>query len=204
MHSHEGSPGAAGSGQASGGGGPLAALLGRRIVARSLELLSQQQTAFATTTAPISSWSLSAADATTATNVGHQQASSHATQSLQSDDLEQVSAELLLARRLFGQPRQAAESGRHLLLLFALLVLINLIVILGNILVILAVYATAKLRNVTNIFIVSLATADLLLGVFVLPYALMFEVSSSGGECSRAACFVLGVIRKETKWRPPH
>lgn len=72
-----------------------------------------------------------------------------------------------------------SEVKSHLLLLFALLVLINLIVILGNILVILAVYATAKLRNVTNIFIVSLATADLMLGVFVLPYALTFEVSFS-------------------------
>lgn len=70
-----------------------------------------------------------------------------------------------------------SEVKGHLLLLFALLVLINLIVIFGNILVILAVYATAKLRNVTNIFIVSLATADLLLGVLVLPYALTFEVS---------------------------
>lgn len=73
------------------------------------------------------------------------------------------------------QPSKTFET--HLLLLFALLILINLIVILGNILVILAVYATAKLRSVTNIFIVSLATADLLLGVFVLPYALAFEVS---------------------------
>lgn len=70
-------------------------------------------------------------------------------------------------------------NSSHLLLLFALLVLINLIVILGNILVILAVYLSAKLRSVTNIFIVSLATADLLLGVFVLPYALLFEVSIS-------------------------
>lgn len=70
------------------------------------------------------------------------------------------------------------EVEGNLLLLFALLVLINLIVILGNILVIIAVYATAKLRNVTNIFTVSLATADLLLGIFVLPYAVMFEVSS--------------------------
>lgn len=74
----------------------------------------------------------------------------------------------------------AAQSnsfgGQHFLL-FALLILINLIVIFGNILVIVAVYASAKLRNVTNIFIVSLATADLLLGLLVLPYALMYEVS---------------------------
>lgn len=77
--------------------------------------------------------------------------------------------------------QQPSSSGQQhnllLLLLFALLVLINLIVILGNILVIVAVYASAKLRNVTNIFIVSLATADLLLGVLVLPYALVYEVS---------------------------
>lgn len=71
-----------------------------------------------------------------------------------------------------------SDNKSHLLLLFVLLVLINLIVILGNILVIVAFYATAKLRSVTNIFIVSLATADLLLGLLVLPYALMFEVSS--------------------------
>lgn len=71
------------------------------------------------------------------------------------------------------------DTGSHLLLLFIILVVINLIVILGNILVIVAFYKSAKLRNVTNIFIVSLATADLLLGIFVLPYALMFEVSLS-------------------------
>lgn len=70
-----------------------------------------------------------------------------------------------------------ATTSRFSLILFALLVLINLIVIFGNILVIVAVYATEKLRNITNIFIVSLATADLMLGLFVLPYALLFEVS---------------------------
>lgn len=71
------------------------------------------------------------------------------------------------------------QQPRLLLLLFALLVLINLIVILGNLLVIAAVYASAKLRNVTNIFIVSLATADLMLGLLVLPYALVYEVSNA-------------------------
>lgn len=69
------------------------------------------------------------------------------------------------------------QTSQLLLLLFVLLIFINLIVILGNILVIVAVYASAKLRSVTNIFIVSLATADLLLGILVLPYALVYEVS---------------------------
>lgn len=73
---------------------------------------------------------------------------------------------------------ELARVSGHLLLLFALLALINLIVILGNILVILAVYLSAKLRSVTNIFIVSLAIADLMLGIFVLPYALTFQVST--------------------------
>lgn len=58
------------------------------------------------------------------------------------------------------------------------MVFINLIVITGSILVILAAYASVKRRNATNQFIMSLATADLLLGIFVLPYAIMFEVSS--------------------------
>lgn len=133
-----------------------------------------------------------------------------------SETVQQSRVEELLARRLFGLddqdgssssnietfaasssandslsqewlwPTQQQRPSGHLLLLFALLVLINLIVILGNILVILAVYASAKLRNVTNLFIVSLATADLLLGIFVLPYALMFEVSSFSASCALA------------------
>lgn len=79
---------------------------------------------------------------------------------------------------------QQVEGGNTTgsLALLALLALINLIVILGNLLVIVAVCATAKLRTATNIFIVSLATADLLLGVLVLPYALTAEVSTPSGR----------------------
>lgn len=57
-----------------------------------------------------------------------------------------------------------------------LLVIINTLVIAGNILVILAVFASQKLRTSTNYFIVSLAVADLLVGLAVLPYSLTFEV----------------------------
>lgn len=92
-------------------------------------------------------------------------------------DDEQAPKANALQHHQHQQGQHNKTFATHLLLLFALLILINLIVILGNILVILAVYATAKLRSVTNIFIVSLATADLLLGLFVLPYALAFEVS---------------------------
>ena len=54
--------------------------------------------------------------------------------------------------------------------------LIDLTVVLGNSLVIAAVITTRKLRTVTNIFIVSLATADLLLGFAVLPFSISVEV----------------------------
>ena len=51
-----------------------------------------------------------------------------------------------------------------------------LMVILGNIMVITAVKITHKLRGATNMFIVSLAWADLMLGILVLPFSAMYEV----------------------------
>lgn len=54
----------------------------------------------------------------------------------------------------------------------------NLVIIAGNVLVILSVFLYAKLRTVTNFFIVSLAVADLLLGLSVVPYSLTQTVSN--------------------------
>ncbi|KAL4232421.1 octopamine receptor [Mactra antiquata] len=54
--------------------------------------------------------------------------------------------------------------------------MIELAVVLGNSLVVAAVLTTRKLRTVTNIFIVSLACADLLLGFSVLPFSISIEV----------------------------
>jgi len=53
---------------------------------------------------------------------------------------------------------------------------IDVIVIAGNTMVIMAVYYTSKLRSVTNLFIVSLAVADLMVGVAVLPFSATWEV----------------------------
>eukprot|EP00918_Siedleckia_nematoides_P083857 GHVU01183824.1.p1 GENE.GHVU01183824.1~~GHVU01183824.1.p1 ORF type:complete len:583 (+),score=13.33 GHVU01183824.1:535-2283(+) len=53
---------------------------------------------------------------------------------------------------------------------------LNIVVVFGNSLVILAVLTSHKLRTVTNMFIVSLAVADLLLGVVVLPFSSAKEV----------------------------
>ena len=57
-----------------------------------------------------------------------------------------------------------------------ILLSINVLVIGGNTLVILAVAKSKKLRTVTNLFIVSLAFADLFLGITILPFSTMLEV----------------------------
>lgn len=57
-----------------------------------------------------------------------------------------------------------------------ILAIVDVMVVVGNVLVILAVYSTSKLRNVTNMFIVSLAVADLMVGVAVLPFSATWEV----------------------------
>ena len=51
-----------------------------------------------------------------------------------------------------------------------LLVIFNLLVVGGNLLVIISVFTCRKLRTITNTYIVSLAFADLLLGLLVLPF----------------------------------
>lgn len=66
-----------------------------------------------------------------------------------------------------------------------LLVIINAMVIFGNILVILSVFVSQKLRTSTNYFIVSLAVADLLVGIAVIPYSLTLEVNCFGGRGKR-------------------
>lgn len=69
---------------------------------------------------------------------------------------------------------QWTEAGN--LISLAVLAFINVLVIVGNCLVIAAVFCSHKLRSVTNFFIVSLAVADLLVGIAVLPFSATWEV----------------------------
>lgn len=52
--------------------------------------------------------------------------------------------------------------------------LLIIIVIIGNTLVILSVLTTRRLRTVTNLFVTSLAVADWLVGIFVMPPAVAY------------------------------
>ncbi|XP_035263433.1 histamine H2 receptor-like [Anguilla anguilla] len=62
-------------------------------------------------------------------------------------------------------------------LLGILLVLIILMTVFGNVVVCLAVSASRRLRCVTNCFIVSLAVADLLLGLLVQPLSAVLQLT---------------------------
>jgi hypothetical protein len=59
-----------------------------------------------------------------------------------------------------------------------LLLVFPLLTLFGNVLVILAVYRERSLQSATNYYIISLALADLLVAVVVMPFAVYFQVCS--------------------------
>lgn len=87
--------------------------------------------------------------------------------------LDSSACAALLKNTTWGEPK--------LLISLSILALINVMVIIGNCLVIAAVFCSSKLRSVTNLFIVSLAVADLLVGVAVLPFSTTRELFNVSG-----------------------
>lgn len=53
---------------------------------------------------------------------------------------------------------------------------VAILAMLGNILVIIVFFQERKLRRKTNYYIISLATADFLVGLFALPFAIFWVI----------------------------
>uniref|UniRef100_UPI00358EB006 adenosine receptor A2b-like n=1 Tax=Myxine glutinosa TaxID=7769 RepID=UPI00358EB006 len=82
---------------------------------------------------------------------------------------------------------------RHDLLYLTVEVVIALLAIAGNVLVCWAVLVNSNLHNVTNYLLVSLAVADIAVGVLGIPFAIVLSVrlSTNFYGCLFLACFVL-------------
>lgn len=74
-------------------------------------------------------------------------------------------------------PAPAGASGQHNVPALVFGVLLIVVIICGNLLVCLSVFTEKALKTTTNYFIVSLAVADLMLAVLVLPLFVYSEVS---------------------------
>lgn len=72
------------------------------------------------------------------------------------------------------QPNQSFDIELADLIFVVLFCLLIIITIIGNTLVILSVITTRRLRTVTNCFVMSLAVADWLVGIFVMPPAVAY------------------------------
>ncbi|XP_056408284.1 adenosine receptor A2a [Hyla sarda] len=79
------------------------------------------------------------------------------------------------------------------LIYIVLEVVIAILAILGNVLVCWAVYINSNLQNATNYFVVSLAAADIAVGVLAIPFAIAISTGfcATFHACLFIACFVL-------------
>lgn len=90
-------------------------------------------------------------------------------------------------------PQPAASAGYNFpALIFGVLLIV--VIAGGNVLVCLSVYLEKALKTTTNYFIVSLAFADLLLAVLVLPLFVYAEVSAGLRESA-------GLLTEATRQR---
>lgn len=66
----------------------------------------------------------------------------------------------------------------------SLLLLLILVILIGNFIIVFTICASKRLRAATFYFVASLAVADFMVGLFVVPVALVFQVAiEMKGKC---------------------
>ncbi|XP_074605720.1 uncharacterized protein LOC141858766 [Brevipalpus obovatus] len=78
-----------------------------------------------------------------------------------------------------GHDDDLSYSSRHYRWFFLFLLIMVVAGIFGNILVCLAIYLERRLQNATNYFLLSLAIADLLVSILVMPISIVSEIYGS-------------------------
>jgi hypothetical protein len=68
------------------------------------------------------------------------------------------------------------KSIVYVILVFLVLSLIDVTTLVGNFIVVIAVFSTKSLHTVTNMLIVSLAVADMLVAILVLPLSIYMVI----------------------------
>ncbi|XP_040205384.1 adenosine receptor A2a [Rana temporaria] len=89
--------------------------------------------------------------------------------------------------------KEGSETYTEDTIYIVLEVFIAILAILGNVLVCWAVYINSNLQNATNYFVVSLAAADIAVGVLAIPFAISISTGfcTTFHACLFIACFVL-------------
>ncbi|CAF1570371.1 unnamed protein product [Rotaria magnacalcarata] len=75
--------------------------------------------------------------------------------------------------------QKTSRNIAYLVIIIIICSVLSIITIVGNLVVILAVCLVRKLRTASNILIVSLAVSDILVGLFIMPLAMVLEITNN-------------------------